>query len=67
MEAINMYRTVPATAINRLLKRDLSKGIQVLCAISTRSLKLFQVGCLTKNCGGYARISLKGLNAVDTT
>ncbi len=67
MEAMMIYAAVPATAINRLLNNERSKGIHVSCVISIKSLKFAHVGFLTKNFGGYASISFKGLNAVTNT
>ena len=61
-----MCPNVPTIVTNIVLKKYLEKGTSELPKALTKSEKLFNVGFLTKNLGGYKNISSRGLKALDT-
>lgn len=56
-------KNTPIEVINKLLIKYLENGIPDALDMRANSVKLFTVGFLTKNAGGYANNSEMGLNA----
>ena len=67
MEAKITCRPVPATVMNRVLKKYRVMGTQELFITVIRSFRLSSVGFCTKNRGGERYSSSIGLNALQTT